>query len=467
MSASVSRILAKTHGLIGCISLSIAMTEAPAAGRVLRLLRRHIRRVPTAHGFDGQSRSPRLRRQETLNVAFRAIALFWGIGLTSVWTTHAQLDPEPRQLLHLGVNQSLHNDGPQAHYLFYYWNMPDVASTNRMLRLVIAPTYLDGELGFKGVLGENTDVGLGLFGGGYAYNYEEVRRGNYFRDESFDGHGGGAKVSIYHLFNPNAKVPLNGLLRAAVDYRTFDSRDDTADTFAMPDNQPFITLRIGLRYGGHEPVLFPRLAFELSAWYELQHRADDSNYGFMGDRRLEPTTHRFLARAQFNYTLPNSEHYMVIGLMGGAVSHADRFSAFRVGGALPFTSEFPLYLPGYFFEELSAQNFGLAYGFYQIPLGPAKRWNVMAMVASALVDYVDGLNQPGYSNSGVGGGFGYTARNRRWRMQFVSSYGIDAIRNNGRGGYNAGMMFQYNFGATTFTSDRAFEELRGVRVPVR
>ena len=91
-----------------------------------------------------------------------------GIILIAASTTHAQLDPEPRQLLHIGYNQPLHNDGPSAAYVFYYWNMPNVPSTNQVLRLAIAPTYLDGELGFKGVLGENTDLGLGVFGGGFA-----------------------------------------------------------------------------------------------------------------------------------------------------------------------------------------------------------------------------------------------------------------------------------------------------------
>jgi hypothetical protein len=118
----------------------------------------------------------------------RALILFCGVTLVAIPTARAQLDPEPRQLLHLGVNQSLHDDGPQAHYLFYYWNKPDFPSTNQILRLVVAPTYLDGELGLKGILGQNTDLGLGLFGGGYEYNYDEVRRGNYYRDESFDGH---------------------------------------------------------------------------------------------------------------------------------------------------------------------------------------------------------------------------------------------------------------------------------------
>jgi hypothetical protein len=396
----------------------------------------------------------------------RALSLICGITLTAVWTTHAQLDPEPRQLLHLGINQSVHDDGPQAHYLFYYWNMPNVPSTNQVLRLVIAPTYMDGELGLKGVLGQNTDLGLGLFGGGFANSYDEVRRGNYFRNESFDGHGGGANVSVYHLFNPGGRVPLNGVARATVDYRTFGDRNDTANNFVLPEDQPFVTLRTGFRWGGAEPALFPRLAMEISAWYELEQRIDGGRYGFAGDRRLEATSHRFFGRAQLNYTAPGSEHYMMVGLMGGAVLNADRFSAFRVGGALPFTSEFPLYLPGYFYGELSTKDFGLAYGLYSIPFGPSKRWNVMALAGTALVDYVHGLEQSGHWNSGVGGGFGYTARNRRWRTLVISSYGIDAIRSDGRGGYNLGMMFQYNFGKTAFASDRAFEELRGARVPI-
>jgi len=404
-----------------------------------------------------------------IRIAFASrCACVFAIIMSAAWTARAQLDPEPRQLLHLGVNQSLHNDGPGAQYLFYYWNSPNFPSTNQIFRMVVAPTYLDSELGFKGLFGQNTDLGLGVFGGGFEYDYDEVRRGNYFRDESFEGSGGGADISVYHLFNPGRTVPLNGLVRATIDYRTFDRSDDTSKHFVLPNNQPFFTLRTGFRYGGHEPVLLPRLAFELSAWYELQQRMDDGSYGFSGDRRLQATSHRFFGRAQLNYTMPRSEQYIVIGLMGGTVLNADRFSAFRVGGALPFTSEFPLYLPGYFFEELSTKDFGLAYGLYSIPLGHSKQWSVSAMAATAVVNYVSGLEQPGHWNSGVGGGIGYTTKSRRWRTMLTSAYGIDAIRSDGRGGYNLGMMFQYNFAAkASFASDRAFDELQNARVPIR
>jgi hypothetical protein len=132
---------------------------------------------------------------------------------------YAQIDPEERKLLQLGINQSLHNDGPPAAYAFYYWNQPGVPATNMTLRLAIAPVYLDGELGFKGLLGENTDLGMGVFGGGFYNSYHEVRQGDYHRDESFDGHGGGATLSLYQLLNPGATAPLVGLVRAGVNYQ--------------------------------------------------------------------------------------------------------------------------------------------------------------------------------------------------------------------------------------------------------
>src|SRR5262249_24117298 len=107
-----------------------------------------------------------------------AISALCAITALAASTARAQIDPEPRQLLHLGFNQPLKDDGPRAAYAFYYWNMPDFPYTNQTLRLAIAPVYVDGELGFKGLLGENTDLGVGVFGGAFANSYEEVRRGN-------------------------------------------------------------------------------------------------------------------------------------------------------------------------------------------------------------------------------------------------------------------------------------------------
>lgn len=400
-------------------------------------------------------------------LAFNLCACTAVATLTS--TGYAQIDPEPRQLLQLGVNQSLHNDGPIGAYAFYYWNMPDVPATNATLRLAIAPVYADAELGFKGLLGENTDLAVGVFGGGFYNSYDEVRQGNYYRDESFDGHGGGIALSLYHNFNPGATVPLNGIVRASMNYHVFSDTSDTADNFSLPENQPFYTLHTGLRWGGKEPLLTPRLAAELSVWYDLQYRPDSGSYGFNGgDRVLNSTSHRFLGSALLIYTMPRSDHYLALGLMGGAVIHADRFSAYRLGGALPFTSEFPLFLPGYFYEELSAENFGLLYGLYAIPLGRSKSWSIFAGGATAVVDYLDGTEQSGNWNSGVTGGLSYKSKNRRLQAVVASGYGIDAIRSDGRGGYSACILLQYNFGKLSSAADRAFENLQNApRLPFR
>jgi hypothetical protein len=383
-------------------------------------------------------------------------------------TVHAQVDPEPRNLLQLGVNQSLHDDGPTAAYAFYYWNMPDVPATNMTLRLAIAPVYADVELGFKGLLGENTDLSVGVFGGGFYNSYNEVRQGNFFRDESFDGHGGGAALSLYHNFTPAATVPLNGIIRASMNYHVFSDSSDTAVNFGVPDSQPFYTLHTGLRWGGKEPLLTPRLAAELSVWYDLEYRPDHESYGFGGDRELNSSSHRFLGNAQLLYTMPRSEHYLALGLMGGAVINADRFSAYRLGGALPFTSEYPLFLPGYFYDELSAQHFGLFYGLYAVPFGPSKSWSIFGGGATAVVDYVDGLEQSGNWNTGVTGGLSFKSKNRRLQALVASGYGIDAIRSDGRGGYSVAFLLQYNFGKLTSASDRAFENLQNApRLPFR
>ena len=385
----------------------------------------------------------------------------------AVATTRAQIDPEARKLLHLGYSQAVEGSGPSAAYAFYYWNMPDFPSQDQVLRLVIAPGYVDSELGFKSLLGENTDLGVGVFGGLFANSYEEVRGGDWIKAESFDGDGGGANVSVYHLFNPASRIPLNGMLRGGMNYHVFRKTDDTASSFEMPDDQPFFNLRTGFRWGGKEPVLGPRLAMEISAWYEMEYRPDNGHYGYSDDRNLKSMSHRFLGRAQLNFTMPKTEHYIMFGLMGGRVVDGDRLSAFRLGGALPFTSEFPLYMPGYFYQELSAQSFGLMYGTYSIPLGEAKQWNIMFMAAGAVVDYSDGMQQPGDWHSGFGGGVGYTAKSRRWRVLTGYGYGVDAIRKDGRGGQNVGVLFQYNFGKTEFASDAAFEQLQNARTPTR
>jgi len=336
-------------------------------------------------------------------------------------TAHAQIDPEERRLFQFGYNQPLQGRGPLSGYAFYYYNEPEFLQTNLTLRLAIAPVYLDSELGIRHALSPNTDLAIGLAGGGFADSYWEIRQGKYLREESFTGHSGEAGVN--------------------------ESGDFTAPGFKLPPDHATLHVRTGLRWGGREPLMLPSLAMELSAWYEGQYRADAEPYGFNGDHELKDNSHLFWARTLLAYTLPELKHNFSLSLTAGTSLKTDRFSAYRLGGALPLVSEFPLTLPGYYFQELSADRFLLLSGQYALPLEPSKQWGLMVSAATALVDYLPGLEQPGHWNSGAGAGIVFRSKSEAWHVVLGYAYGIDAIRDSGRGAHSIGILIQYDLEA--------------------
>jgi hypothetical protein len=359
-------------------------------------------------------------------------------------TSRAQLDPERRRLLQFGYNQPLEGRGPMAGYAFFYLNEPDFGRTNLVLRLVLAPVYLDSELGIRQALGPNTDVGIGVSGGGFADSYSEIRQGKLWREESFTGHGAEVNGSIYHLFNPQAMIPLNAIFRVGL-RQSFYSRDDKTDSaFVLPEDQSSGFVRAGLRWGGKEPLILPEMAMELSVWYEGQLRSDPGSYGYAGDRELKQDSHLFWTRALLAYTLPKSRHNISVSITGGASLNADRLSAYRLGGVLPMGSEFPLSLPGYYFQELTAERFLLIDGQYTMPLDKAKCWYVAGFAGTGLVDYLPGLEQPGHWHSGVGGGITYESPSRSWMVILGYGYGFDAIRGDERGAQVIGLFCQFD-----------------------
>lgn len=374
------------------------------------------------------------------------------LGCLSPFTAHSQVDPYPRELIQLGYNASFEGHAPIAGYAFYYRNQPNFLHTNVTLRLAIAPTYLDSEIGFSHLLGQNTDLGVGIAGGGFADSYSEIRQGTYRPKESFDGYGGDTSVSIYHCFNPNQQIPLNGVLRGSLHYATYSESSDTAKDFQVPSDETTFSVRTGLRWGGKEPTLFPSLAMELSVWYEGQFRSKPDTYGIAnppvtsaaGDRRIEANSHLFWATALLAYTMTNSGQSFYVNLTFGTSVNPDRFSAYRLGALLPLVSEFPLSLPGYYYQEISARQFVLLGGNYMVPLDKKKRWNVNINAATAGVDYINGLKQPGDWLSGVGGGLLYQTSSLKIMAGYA--YGIDAIRSGGRGAHSIGLLMQFDLG---------------------
>jgi hypothetical protein len=371
-----------------------------------------------------------------------------------VW---GQVDPEQRQLLQFGYDQPLVGHSPISGYAYYFLNAPNYPGTNRTLRLSVAPIYLDGELAFQHLISENTDFAIGLAGGGFADSYFEFKQGTWTKSESFTGHGGNVTASIYQLFNPTQKIPLYGIFRVSPHYSLYDRDSDTAANFVLPRDHTSIDVRTGLRFGGEEPTMSPDVAMELSVWYEGQFRAPASPYGFSGDREVEEFSHLFWARGLFAYTLPKLRHNFGISLTGGASINPDRFSAYRLGGHLPLVSEFPLMLPGYYYQELSARNFGLLSTYYTVPISPNGRWRLTAFASGGRVTYLDGLEQPGHWNSGVGGGIGYRSPKGTVHIVAGYSYGFQAIRDHDRGGQTIGILCQIDLEARLKTHEPEFD----------
>jgi len=374
-------------------------------------------------------------------------ALLW-LGLFAPIFASAQIDPVKRDLIQLGYNQALEGHSPFAGYAYYYRNQPDFLRTNLTLRLAVAPVYLDSELGFVNGLGSQTDFGLGLAGGGFADSYNEIHGGTYYPDQSFDGSGGEISASVYHLFNPGDLIPLNLVLRGTAHYTTFDRNGTTAADFVLPADRGEFSVRTGLRWGGIEPTLFPALAMELSVWYEGQLRTGPGSYGINGDREVEGQSHLFWAEAALSYTLPNTKQNFYVRMTAGSSVDADRFSAYRLGGFLPLVAEFPLSLPGYYFQEISARQFVLLNANYLMPLDERQRWYLDVSAATAVVDYLPGEEQAGNSLSGIGGGILFCSPSGQWKIMGTYAYGVDAIRAGRRGAQSIGVLMQWDLEKT-------------------
>jgi hypothetical protein len=364
-------------------------------------------------------------------------------------TIKAQIDPEKRRIIQLGYNQYLEGRGPIAGYGFVYYNRPNFYATNMTLRLAVAPIYLDAELGFSEQFGPNTDIAIGMAGGGFAHSYSEVRGGRYLRGESFRGHGGEVSASLYHRFNPDALIPLWLILRGTGSLSVFERESETDPLFQVPSDLTKFHLRTGLRFGGQEPLLTAPLAMELSIWHESQFRAANGLYGFLGDREVEPHSHLIWGRGLLKYTFEPSMQWMEFRLIAGTSINADRFSAYRLGGDLPFASEFPLAIPGYYWQEISAAHFGLLNAQYSIPLNHSKTIRLNPSAAIAAVGYLPGQEQAGNWHSGAGVALTYLSPSYSWLISLVYGHGFNAIRDDSRGANSIGIRFQYDFDAKT------------------
>ncbi|HEV2327500.1 MAG TPA: hypothetical protein VGY56_01785 [Verrucomicrobiae bacterium] len=359
----------------------------------------------------------------------------------------AQIDPVKRDLVQIGYNGAFEGRQPFSGYAFYYHNQPDfLRDTNLTLRLAVAPTYVDSELGILNALGDYTDIGVGAAGGAFADSYNEIRGGTFYSAESFDGYGGEMSLSLYHLIDPGREIPLSFVFRLTPHYSAY-GKDNTASDFALPPDHLDGSVRTGFRFGGVEPTLFPALAMELSIWYEGHFRSNSGNYGYAADPyQLNVQSHLFWSEAAFSYTFDKSKQNIYVRLTAGTSLDADRFSAYRLGSFLPLIAEFPLSMPGYFYQEISARQFVLLNANYVVPIDKKRRWDLVFNASTAVVDYLPGEGQAGNWLNGVSGGLMWHSPTDRWKIMTDYAYGVNAIRNNHRGANSIGVLLQLDLG---------------------
>jgi len=381
---------------------------------------------------------PRLNLSLILGVALMAFSLL------NAFNCQAQIDPKSRSEIEFGYDEPLEGQDPLGAYAFYYYNNPNFLDTNKALRVVVAVTYADSELGFKHLLSPTTDVGIDVNGGGFADNYYEVRQGKFRKGESFDGYGGGGALNLYQLLDPGRLIPLNLVARGGLHDATYE-RDNTAAHFVIPDDQVSLFTRVGLRLAGTEPVLYPDLGLELSVWYEHDWRPDSETYGFNNDRGINPNLSLYWLYGGLNYAFTNTGQKIAVSMMAAGSQDADRLGAWRLGGDLPLNAEFPVIMPGYYYEELTAQQFVYFYGAYSFPLEPSHRWNFRLEAATVRMDALPGFEQRSPWQTGAGGELSFAPKRKNFKIVLRYGYGFNAIRDGSEGAQSIGLLFQYNF----------------------
>jgi len=367
------------------------------------------------------------------------------LALTLLPRASAQVDPTERRLLHLGYNQPTEGKTPIALYAFYLHNQTNFLREDWTLRAAVAPVWFDAQLGWKNAFGPNTDLGLLAAGGGFARNYNELRLGEWEQDESFTGHGYTVGAAAYHVFNPGDRIPLFGILTGTLEGNYYVRDDRTDPDFELPQDHTDPVVRTGLRWGGQEPDFRSPFALEVSAWYEARWRLENGPYGYDGDRQVEPLSHLYWGRILGRYSTPNRRHDVEFALTSGGSIDSDRLSAYRLGGMLPFASEFPLMIPGYYLDELTARNFLLLSGNYSFGVSRDNSWRLALFGATASLDYLPGLEDPSRAHSGIGGGISWRSPRRDWIVTGFYGFGFDAIRDDDQGGHMVGLVLQYDF----------------------
>lgn len=375
----------------------------------------------------------------------------------------AQIDDAKRLLLEGGYEDGLGNPGPSSPYVFLYLNRPGAAGPGSAWRLALAPVYVDTELGLPGVFGSRTDLGLGFSGGGFAFGNAEIKRGDEKHGEDFFGHGFGPSLSLYPRLGDIGPVPLNGVFRVSAVYTDFQRTARTDAVYEPPPDEWTGVARAGLRLGGVEPGMDRGRAAEASVWAESRVRDRPASYGYNGDRFVRRNVNLFWTRLLVSLPAPHGTHASG-GISAGGGGQIGRLTAYRLGGMQTQTSEFPLILPGYFNQEISARRFVHAWAHAAIPIRGMKHYYLNLTAAVAKIKPVYGTDPGGVNHAGLSTGVSYEAADGPLRAELVYGYAPTALRGTRRGGQSVALTFEYDFLTTGFeTGPESTTRQRGLR----
>ncbi len=355
----------------------------------------------------------------------------------------AQIDPEPRANIELGIEGPLKGHGATSGYAFLLWNRPHLLDEDLYFRVVSAPTYLTSELVRDRWPAPGHALGLGFGGGLFPYDFNEFRNGDHKDGESFYGHGADVSLSYYRRLKIADVLPVEGQLRFRPQYVIYERTSDTSGRFRLPSDSLVYNGRAGVRIGGEPPELFPDLALELSVWYEASYRESAAAYGFAADPiRTEHLGQQLWGRAGSIFTVTRTQTIRAF-LTAGAGADLDALTSYRLGSALPFRREFPLVLHGYYVDEIFARRFWLVNLAHRFPLWPdGDRVRLQLSFDYAQVDYLPRHVLPRSTLRGVGADLTISVRSGI-TLVLGYGYGIDAPRNSGFGGHEANVLLEF------------------------
>jgi len=206
------------------------------------------------------------------------------------------IDPVKRELLQFGYNQPIQGAPPLSAYAFYYYNSPGAFhQTNMTWRLALAPVYADAELGIRGIFDKDTDLASDWPAAGMPTAITKSARA-IISSRNLHGNGISGSTSLYHLFNPDDRIPLNGILRAQIHFADYLKDDTTDPNFVLPKtDERECQDRFPVWRTGAGDVARPGM--ELSLWYEGSFRLAPESYGYNNDRSVRSSSHLFWGRA--------------------------------------------------------------------------------------------------------------------------------------------------------------------------